>query len=357
MKKIILRSILSLALATSIIPGVSAADRTKAYTDLSENHWAYGEIMKCTEDGIFKGFPDGRFGADETLTRADAITAISRQFKDAKLDSVWKGAEKQSAIRREEAFFLLSTVKNCEKTDATALDKFTDKSEISEKYSDSVSAAVSAGLVFGHKKLIRPKSTLSRAEFAVLLYRAVYGDKILAERRKIAYEYMLKSTTILWRPTEDIFYTTETGIKPEEAKESLQFTLHADRIYHGVPYSYSGGTSEAFLDYAIEQDENGVYLIDGLTWENISGNSTQARIGNDCSSALLQSWGQLGETFMQTQTGYLTEKYGCLPVGDYKTDYEQYDNTGDIVKENGDQTIFRAYSLLRLADGVVDIAE
>jgi hypothetical protein len=142
-------------------------------------------------------------------------------------------------------------------------------------------------------------------------------------------------------------------VKPEEAKESVQFTLHPDRIYHGVPYSYAGGTSEAFLDYAIEQDENGVYLIDGLTWENISGGSGASRIGNDCSSALIHSWGQLGETFKGTTTGYLTEKYGFLPVGDYKSVYDKFEDTGDIVKENGEQAIYRAYSLLKFADGVV----
>ena len=349
MKKKILSTAIALAMSVSFIPKTFAS----SYSDLDSNHWAYGEISTCTENGLFKGFPDGTFKANDTMTRKDATTALARQFKDADFSAYLGANDRNGAITREEAAYLLALAKKCENTDKATLDKFSDKNEISPEYKETVSAAVSAGLIFGHKKLLRPKATLTRAEFAALLYRAVYGEEILEKRRKTAYEYMLKSTTILWRPTEEIFYTTQADVKPEEAKESVQFTLHPDRIYHGVPYSYAGGTSEAFLDYAIEQDENGVYLIDGLTWENISGGTGSSRIGNDCSSTLIHSWGQLGETFKGTTTGYLTEKYGFLPVGDYKSVYDKFEDTGDIVKENGEQAIYRAYSLLKFADGVV----
>lgn len=354
MKKKFLSTVLSITMASSLFTGASAADVQKAYPDVTGSHWAHGEITACTENGIFNGFPDGSFRPAEVMTREDATTAIARQFKDVDFSAYLSGNDKADAITREEAAYLLALAKECENTDKAALDKFSDKNEISPEYKEMVSAAVSAGLIFGHSDdTLRPKTTLTRGEFAALLYRTVYGEEILEERRKTAYEYMLKSTTLLWRPTEEIFYTTQSDVTPSEAKESVQFTLYPDRIYHGVPYSYAGGTSEAFLDYAIEQDENGVYLIDGLTWENISGGSGAGRIGNDCSSALIQSWGQLGEAFTGTTTGYLTEKYGFLPVGDYKSVYDKFEDTGDIVKENGEQAIYRAYSLLKLADGVV----
>lgn len=325
-----------------------------AYGDVPESYWAHGEIEACTESGIFEGFPDGSFRPEDVMTREDAITAFTRQFKDADFSAFLNGNDKSGAITREEATYLIAKAKGYEKGDELILDKFTDKEKISEKYKAEVSAAVEAGLILGHSdKTFRPDVKLTRSEFAVLLYRAVYGEEILSERRKAAYEYMLKSTTTLWRPTEDIFYTTQSNVTPAEAKENVQFTLHSDRIYCGTPYSYAGGTADAFLDYAIEQDENGVYLIGGLTWENISGGSGIGRIGNDCSSALLQAWGQNGETFNATTTAYLTEKYGCLPVGNYKTVFDKYEDTGKIVKENGEQEIFRAYSKLKLADAVV----
>ncbi len=321
-----------------------------AFTDVPENHWAYGEISVCAENGLFAD--EESFNPSSVMTKGDATALLSAQFKDADLSAF--SADKASAITREEAAYLFSKAKGYEDTYLYVLDKFSDKASISDKYITEVRAAVANGLILGHSDdTFRPKEKLTKAEFAVLLYRALYGEEILAERREKAQEYMLKTTTMLWKPTEEIFYTTQSNVTPAEAKENVQFTLYPDRIYHGVPYSYAGGTAESFLDYAIEQDENGVYLIDGLTWENISGGSGIGRIGNDCSSALLQSWGQLGETFNATTTGYLTEKYGIYPVGDYKSVYDKYEDTGEIVKENGDQAIFRAYSLMKPADGVV----
>ncbi len=354
MKKRLLGALLAMATVSSLFVGASASDAKAAYSDVPESHWAYGEIMACTENGIFEGYPDKSFRPAEVMTREDAATALTRQFKNADFSAYLRSNDKKGAITREEAAYLISRAKGYENTNELALDKFTDKSEISESYKAEVSAAVSAGLILGHSdKTFRPEVTLTRGEFAALLYRAVYGEEILTERRAKALEYMRKSTMMLWRPTEDIFYTTQSNVTPKEAKENVQFTLYADRIYCGVPYSYAGGTAEAFLDYATEQDENGVYLVDGLKWENISGGSGIGRIGNDCSSVLLHAWGQLGETYNATTTAYLTEKYGFLPVGNYKSVYDKYEDTGDIIKENGEQTIFRAYSCLQPADGVV----
>ncbi len=357
MKKRIISTILALTMMSLLFAGASASTVKAAYSDVPESHWAYGEIMSCTENGIFNGFPDESFRPSDVMTREDAATAIKRQFKNVDFSVFLSGNDKKGAITREEAAYLISKAKGYENSDELSLDKFTDKAEISAEYKDALSAAVEAGFILGHSdKTLRPDEKLTRGEFAVLLYRAVYGEEILAERRKIAYEYMLNQTSILWRTTEEIFYTTQKDVTPAEAKENVQFHLYPDRIYHGVPYSYAGGTADAFLDYAVEQDENGVYLIDGLTWENLSGGSGYGRIGNDCSSALLHSWGQIGETFDATTTGYLTEKYGCLPVGNYKTVYDKYVDTGKIIKENGEQEIFRAYSQLKLADAIVQRA-
>ncbi|MBE6911843.1 MAG: S-layer homology domain-containing protein [Ruminococcaceae bacterium] len=343
-----MKKVISLILAGAMTLTFASA----AYSDVPESHWAYGEIMVAKENGLFED--SATFSPDSIMTKEDAAKAISAQFEDADFSAFLNSSDKTSAITREEVVYLFAKVKGYEDTYAYALDKFSDKDEISDEYISEVRASVANGLILGHSDdTFRPKSTLTKAEFAVLLYRALYGEEILKARREKAVEYMTKQTTLLWRPTEDIFYTTQSNVTPEEAKENVQFHLYKDRIYHGVPYSYAGGASEAFLDYAIEQDENGVYFIDGLTWENISGGSGIGRIGNDCSSALLHSWGQLGETFKATTTGYLTEKYGCLPVDDYKSVFDKYEDTGDIVKENGDQVIFRAFSRMKPGDGVV----
>lgn len=135
-----------------------------------------------------------------------------------------------------------------ENPDNAIIDFFKDKDEISEEYKSSFVNAVRDNIILGFSdKTLRPKEALTRAEFAVLLYRAKYGAEILSERREKALEYMLGSTTLLWRPKTEITYTTKTGVTPEEADPKEVYTLYTDRIYSGVPYTHGGGSATSFL--------------------------------------------------------------------------------------------------------------
>ena len=127
MKKRILSAALALTMAGTFIPTAFAS----SYSDLDSNHWAYGEISVCTENGLFEGFSDGTFKANDTMTREDATTALSRQFKDADFSAYLDSTDKKGAITREEAAYLLAVAKELKNTDKAALDKFSDKNEIS----------------------------------------------------------------------------------------------------------------------------------------------------------------------------------------------------------------------------------
>lgn len=50
------------------------------YTDVKKGFWGYGEITKLNERGLIKGYPDGTFKPDNTITRAEAATIIAREF-------------------------------------------------------------------------------------------------------------------------------------------------------------------------------------------------------------------------------------------------------------------------------------
>ena len=41
-------------------------------------HWAEKAIRRCMERGLLKGYPDGSFGPDKPVTRAEAATMIDR---------------------------------------------------------------------------------------------------------------------------------------------------------------------------------------------------------------------------------------------------------------------------------------
>ena len=64
-----------------------------AYTDVSEDHWAYDAVMKATSAGLLQGFPDGTYRGDEAVTRYQLAEAIAKlldysESSDAKLQEL-----------------------------------------------------------------------------------------------------------------------------------------------------------------------------------------------------------------------------------------------------------------------------
>ena len=178
--------------------------------------------------------------------------------------------------------------------------------------------------------------------------------KILAERRDIAESYMRKMATVLWRATEDITYSNSSNsVDPTTEIGDLTF-IRAGRLYRGLPYSHAAGGPCAFLEYAGEPDENGIYSISGLTWHSLNGSNKTARIGNDCASAVGLAWGQLGNSLMQdSNTKYMTTKYGYLRVGEYMSRDDAHTYTLPVCEENGFEVMAAAYAQLQKADAVV----
>jgi len=63
---------------------------SRTYTDLSDNHWAYKNIMAVTEKGLFTGYLDGSFHPDSYITRAEFATVLAKylQLKDVEHDKL-----------------------------------------------------------------------------------------------------------------------------------------------------------------------------------------------------------------------------------------------------------------------------
>lgn len=53
---------------------------THAYSDASADHWAAETIVKAEEYGLMEGYPDGRFGVGDNMTRAEFATVLCRMF-------------------------------------------------------------------------------------------------------------------------------------------------------------------------------------------------------------------------------------------------------------------------------------
>ena len=180
------------------------------------------------------------------------------------------------------------------------------------------------------------------------------SDSVLAARRDAAEAYMRRMGTVRWRVESDILYTITSNTRPEnDTNNATRLELKAGRIYQGLPYTYAGGTDTAFLEYATKV-ENGVYTLEGITWETLSGDGqNSARLGNDCSSSLTRAWASIGADITMTDTKSMAFNNGYLPVGEYVSSKSNNTNSDQICANNGEQTMFAAYAQLQKADGLV----
>lgn len=51
------------------------------FTDFDSSHWAYDTIKKAYANGYVAGYPDGTLKADNTITRAEAVTIVNRMLE------------------------------------------------------------------------------------------------------------------------------------------------------------------------------------------------------------------------------------------------------------------------------------
>ena len=181
-------------------------------------------------------------------------------------------------------------------------------------------------------------------------------EEILSQRRDIAEAHMRSMATLLWRSDADITYSYSAANKDPNAEGAKSLVhIKAGRVYQGLPYTHAGAGTGAFLEYGGEADENGVYTISGLNWKPLNGDwRTTARIGNDCSSALNQSWAQIGNSLVSNRkTDLLCPDQGYLRVGEYEANPAKNEISIPVCEANGIEVMSEAYSHLQKADGVV----
>ena len=190
-------------------------------------------------------------------------------------------------------------------------------------------------------------------------------SQILSYRRDVVEQAMREQSAVLWTPAEDFTYSMKNnslGIAADsETDPERVVTLEAGKIYQGIPYAHGSGSYYSWLSYATAKDENGVYTLTGITDQHLTGKSSykenvRARLGNDCADQLFWAWGRICSSISFRGTNTMTPFYGCLPVGDYEfsgTQFNENNNTKDIVARNGEQRMFAAYAQLQKGDGMV----
>lgn len=171
------------------------------YPDTKLNVWYSDAIQKATDEGIISGFPDGTFRPSDPLTRAQAVSMLGRalnwpasttaHFQDVSTESfafspisyayeqqIVSGVTAtrfapQSSIKRGDLALILY---NALKLPVTTASVFSDVPG-DKYYSVAIQSMIENGIMVGYPadQTFRPEQPVTRAEFTVMLYQALYA--------------------------------------------------------------------------------------------------------------------------------------------------------------------------------------
>ena len=198
--------LLVLTTFTGFIPstGVNAQENVQASGQIIDiqGHWAQAQIADWVEKGLARGYNDGTFKPDKSITRAEFITLVNKAFGFTKKSQInfkdvstadWYSEEIAKAaaegyitgyedgtikpgneITRQEVAVILSKIMKLKTDETKATDKFKDASRIpawSKPYIDTI---VRNGYIGGYPDgTIQPSRSISRAESIIMLDRAI----------------------------------------------------------------------------------------------------------------------------------------------------------------------------------------
>ncbi len=123
-------------------PAVSGA---KPYTDTLEDAWYFDAVLWANQNGLIKGYGNGKFGPDDAVSREQMVTIFYR-YSECKGYSLTEGE----------------------------YDDFIDKDDVSSYAQKAMRWAVGNGLIVGNgHDCLHPRENSTRAEFAAVLQRFV----------------------------------------------------------------------------------------------------------------------------------------------------------------------------------------
>ena len=164
------------------------------------------------------------------------------------------------------------------------------------------------------------------------------------DARKLCVDFFRYSKTACWIPDDNFTYWHNN-------EKTNEFTQNAGQIYGGLPYiGVSSGSIYRLMDFMDE--EKGVVDISEMT---VNPNL----YGNQCSIGSYWGWARvINSPEIYDWTENMVHNQGFLKVGPYTYDentvsWSDAYRTTAVTEENGEQTMFESYALLKAGDGIV----
>ncbi len=73
--------------------GIQKAKIQNPFTDLTDGHWAFDEILALVNSGLMEGYPDQTYKPENNITRAEVMTVINKLLGRKPLESYVKSLE------------------------------------------------------------------------------------------------------------------------------------------------------------------------------------------------------------------------------------------------------------------------
>jgi|GEM_PF-1780173 len=120
-----------------------------AFADVPAQAWYYGAVGWAAQGGVVQGYPDGRFGPLDNITRAQLAVILYRYTV---------GLDQDTSLRGDVSIF-------------------SDRADIPAWAAEAMSWAVGRGLLQGGNGRLEPQALATRAEVAAIIWRflTVYG--------------------------------------------------------------------------------------------------------------------------------------------------------------------------------------
>jgi uncharacterized surface protein with fasciclin (FAS1) repeats len=222
----------------------------EGFRDVPSDYWAASAIKAAYEAGFLAGYPNNLFQPNQTVSKADAITAIASGLN-------------------------LSPSGSVEQTLST---NYVDAGQIPSYAINQVAAATQANLVVNYPdvRTLNPQGGLTRAEAAALLYQALVrlGQVQPLPSNVAAVSYIVGGNP---QTTGDIVSLAESSGSFTTLTSLLKTAGLADALRQPGPYTLFAPTDQAFAALPpdvlqqLQQPENRETLIKILRYHVVSG--------------------------------------------------------------------------------------
>ena len=139
--------------------GLGESGPAVKFSDVKAKQALAGAVSKAVEYGLVKGYADGSFKPDQAITREEAMAMAARAMKIAGYNTT---------LAADAAKTLLA--------------KFSDHSQVAGWFTDSVALTVQNGIINGKGAALEPKTSITRAEAATIMYRLLTKAKLIDQK-------------------------------------------------------------------------------------------------------------------------------------------------------------------------------